>query len=504
MKRTEPAIRLLRRLLPLLCAAALSCRPEPEEPAALQSAVVAKSCNDTEVVSAGDFTVRFTAAGPWSASTGVPWCSLEPAAGPAGGCAVTATLAPNTGFVRRRADLVVRAEGFAESLLCTLVQRSGEEDPLAVRNAWILELMREGYLWNEPLAGASFDLSLPSDDFLASLLATVARTTDPQGRPVNRDDGRWADGTRLSWYSCLVPAGTGAEPAAAPPLRRELLDLGGQPVGYLLLGSFDPADDAALSDAFGSFRAAGIRELVVDLRWNAGGSLRSAALAATLVAGAPCAGRPVIRTSYNAARRAAGLRGDLYRIGCGEVPDGDGTYAPLAAALDRSPELERLYVLVSEQTAAASEALVAGLRGLGVEVRLVGGRTGGVNVGMEAYADGGAGSCELRFVSFRLEDGSGRSDYADGFAPDVAAAAPASPDDAASPGDEGFARVTEWIVSGERPAAAPAACAGTTLPAGWEDLSGSGTAPERLRSAVRPPEALILRRAAPDPGALRF
>ena len=45
--------------------------------------------------------------------------------------------------------------------------------------------------------------------------------------------------------------------------------------------------------------------------------------------------------------------------------------------------LKKIYVLVSETTASASEMVINGLRGLDIEVNLIGMPTNGKNVGME-------------------------------------------------------------------------------------------------------------------------
>lgn len=45
--------------------------------------------------------------------------------------------------------------------------------------------------------------------------------------------------------------------------------------------------------------------------------------------------------------------------------------------------LKKIYVLVSQTTASASEMVIKGLRGLDIEVNLIGQTTNGKNVGME-------------------------------------------------------------------------------------------------------------------------
>ena len=61
---------------------------------------------------------------------------------------------------------------------------------------------------------------------------------------------------------------------------------GGITTGYLYYSSFDEGWDTQLLQAVGKLKQAGIRELVLDLRYNAGGSVASSAKLACLVASA--------------------------------------------------------------------------------------------------------------------------------------------------------------------------------------------------------------------------
>lgn len=82
--------------------------------------------------------------------------------------------------------------------------------------------------------------------------------------------------------------------------------------------------------------------------------------------------------------------------------------------------LPRLYVIVSSGTASASEAVVNGLRGIGLEVVLVGQKTNGKNVGMEGvYLEDGA--YEYLFMPVSFQGYNARLETVDpnGLAPDA-------------------------------------------------------------------------------------
>jgi len=51
-----------------------------------------------------------------------------------------------------------------------------------------------------------------------------------------------------------------------------VLDAGSQRVGYVLFNSFIDTSNAALDQAFASFAEAGVTEVVIDERYNGGGS----------------------------------------------------------------------------------------------------------------------------------------------------------------------------------------------------------------------------------------
>ena len=95
-------------------------------------------------------------------------------------------------------------------------------------------------------------------------------------------------------------------------------------------------------------------------------------------------------------------------------------YEPIERALQHALGLKKIYVLVSETTASASEMVINGLRGLDIEVNLIGMPTNGKNVGMEGVVRSFHNYDFLLFpVSFYIENAKGFRDYSDGFTPDV-------------------------------------------------------------------------------------
>lgn len=187
------------------------------------------------------------------------------------------------------------------------------------------------------------------------------------------------------------------------------------PVGYLHVTTFSPfAAERAIADAITDMRAAGVTDLVLDLRYNGGGLLAVASQLAYAVAGdAATTGRVFEGLQFNdAAGNLNPIDGSVneplpfFNTGVGfSVADG----APL-----QSLDLPRVFILSTDATCSASESIVNGLRGIGVEVILIGGTTCGKPFGF--FPESNCGETYFT-IQFRGVNDAGFGDYADGFAP---------------------------------------------------------------------------------------
>ncbi len=194
----------------------------------------------------------------------------------------------------------------------------------------------------------------------------------------------------------------------------------GKKIGYLCYMYFDYAYDNQLIDIFSQFKQLQIDELVLDLRYNGGGHVIASTVLGTLIAGQSHKDQIYNRTTYNAARNAKGESGE-YRIGNPKIPDGNGTYDKISKALESSVGLNRIYVLTSVNTASASELIINGLRGLDIDVRLIGTTTNGKNVGMESIMSRNIGGYYYTVtpITFYSQNAKGFRDFSDGFTPDI-------------------------------------------------------------------------------------
>lgn len=246
-----------------------------------------------------------------------------------------------------------------------------------------------------------------------------------------------------------------------PVNRVRVIETGGRRYGYILFNTFSPnASERAIVEAMDTLDGAAIDDLVLDLRYNGGGLLAVASQLGYMVAGAARTnGRTFELLRFN---DDAGNRNPV----TGQVNDpipfistGVGFSYPNGLSLP-TLDLGRVFILTTGRTCSASEAVINGLRGIGVEVVLIGDTTCGKPYGFYPQDNCGITYYTIQFQGVNDE---GFGDFADGFSPSNGAS-PFSVEvpgcrvnddfsaELGSAGEELFAAAAQYATTGTCPA----------------------------------------------------
>ena len=175
----------------------------------------------------------------------------------------------------------------------------------------------------------------------------------------------------------------------------------GRSIGYVMIKDMISQTAPGLQSAFAQFKTAGVTELVLDLRYNGGGLVSTAGEVASYASGARANGGVFATLAFNDKRAAANNQ--------------TFSFSSPAAAL----ALPRVFVLMGSRTCSASELVINGLRGIGIEVVAIGSASCGKPVGFLPAAH-----CDTTFnvVNFESLNARGQGRYFDGIAPTCAVA----------------------------------------------------------------------------------
>lgn len=198
-----------------------------------------------------------------------------------------------------------------------------------------------------------------------------------------------------------------------------VLSVGGNEIGYLHYTGFTNEFDSELNAAFAQFRSAGVTDLVLDLRYNGGGSIETANDLSTMITG-QFNGEEFITQEYNADRNQANEFVRRFNNNLGSGDDGPAI---------NSLGLTRVFVLTTGRSASASELILSGLDPY-IEVIQIGTNTVGKFEGSFLLYDAPSPNFRRseanpnhRYVMLPLVlksvNADGLTDYFDGFTPDL-------------------------------------------------------------------------------------
>jgi len=188
-------------------------------------------------------------------------------------------------------------------------------------------------------------------------------------------------------------------------------------IGYLMYNGFYTAYDTQLNTIFGEFSSQGVTDLVIDLRYNSGGSVNTATRLASMVNGKNT-GEVFAKQQWNSKVQS------YFQANNPENLINRFTNSIGNQGLN-SLNLQTVYVLTSRASASASELLINGLKPY-VNVVQIGDKTTGKNVGSITLYDSPSFNASGRSTShtyamqpicFKIVNATGFGDYATGILP---------------------------------------------------------------------------------------
>ena len=200
-----------------------------------------------------------------------------------------------------------------------------------------------------------------------------------------------------------------------PILKDTVIEWGGKKVGYLSYIQFLTNYDDSLRAVFTRFKqykTTGIDELVIDLRYNGGGYVSSSDVLTTLIVKdlSTKIGTAINKKVYN----------NAYTLVLKKDNNPSDFVTNFASESANISNLNRVFVLVSNNTASASELIINNLKPF-MDVVLIGEHTYGKNVGSFTITDAkNRWAFGLQPITFKITNSKDESNYGttNGFTPD--------------------------------------------------------------------------------------
>jgi len=209
------------------------------------------------------------------------------------------------------------------------------------------------------------------------------------------------------------------EYAENPNYLNKVISVEGKKIGYYVYNFFASGDastfDQQMDDIFSQFKNQGITDLILDLRFNSGGSEVSAKNLASLVGSGINSSSVFFRRQYNNQINDIIINDPKY--GQAFLTN---QFADEASNIGSMLNGNRVYVLTSSRTASASELIINSLKPY-MQVFLIGDVTYGKNVGSISIFEENdrRNTWGLQPIVLRVENSLGFSDYSTGFTPDI-------------------------------------------------------------------------------------
>lgn len=215
--------------------------------------------------------------------------------------------------------------------------------------------------------------------------------------------------------------------AITPVVHYEVINQGSSRIGYMVFQDFIDTAKVELDEAFTSFTAAGINEMIVDLRYNGGGSVDVAEYLAGWLIGKTHGNQPFVNFRHNT-----------------NLQDNDTTLNLPGNA--NGLTLNRIFFIGTRNSASASELLINGVKPYITSDVLAGDTTHGKPVGMYAFPFINYDYVVLP-VTFKYTNANDEGDFYEGIAPDIQAMDDLT-HDFGNPQEESLKAILDYINTG--------------------------------------------------------
>ncbi|WP_445712038.1 S41 family peptidase [Flavobacterium sp.] len=204
-----------------------------------------------------------------------------------------------------------------------------------------------------------------------------------------------------------------------PVYLKKTFTIGSKKIGYLMYNGFYSQYESELNNTFSYFASEGITHLILDLRYNSGGSVDTATRLASMITG-----------QFN--NQIFGKQQWNYKIQNLFNSDPEQLLNRYTTTLSNgsninSLNLDKLYVLTSKRTASASELIINGLTPY-INVTQIGDATTGKNVGSITLYDSPNFRKEnvnpnhnyaMQPIVLKIANKNNFSDYTNGLQPNI-------------------------------------------------------------------------------------
>ncbi|MFY0252672.1 S41 family peptidase [Chitinophaga sp. 30R24] len=201
-----------------------------------------------------------------------------------------------------------------------------------------------------------------------------------------------------------------------PIYAQQIINSNNKKIAYLFYNAFKDDFNSALISAFQTFKAQGTTELILDMRYNTGGSVAAAAVLTALIAPGVTSNQLFIQYKGNKTQGTQQLSFNTAMA----YPE-SGAPIPFNSVQPAMLGLSRVFILTSHETISAAELTINNLKPY-TKVVQIGATTYGKDKGAINIQDGrGRISWILHPISWRLYNAKGEGGYEQGIAPQYTA-----------------------------------------------------------------------------------